>query len=238
MFRLLCLYGFFLLFAQPVQAQPDARTFQNFFRDGTLVGKVYGDAGLGFSNFPVSRYVAVGGQIGIPIGAAFELGAGLNFLSRNPDNGDNTSGVSDLALTGRYRISRGQTSLSIGGGITLPIGDEDINENNVDVQIFGALRHSPNADLALTSVFGIDFLEQPDNNHDTYLRLGGGAIYQSTPRLQVVSELSVLAGADYALVSLGVDYLMNSGTRLRPGFALGLDNRTPDFIIMLRFLFL
>ncbi len=237
MLRFLLSCALLLLCTHTSQAQ-NARTFQNFFLEGSHIGSVYGDAGLAFSDFDGGNVVTLGGQVGFPIGTSFELGVALGFITIDPEVGNNRSGLSDLSVTGRYLVAQGQTDISVGGGLTLPIGDEDVGQgNNVNINVFGALRHIANASLGITGVFGVDFIEQ-GNDYDASLRLGGGLIYRSSPRLQLLGELSFLTDADYALLSFGVDYRLNSGTRLRPALGLGVDDGAPDFELILRFLFL
>lgn len=237
MLRLLLSITLLLLCTNTASAQ-NARTFQNFFLDGSHVGSVYGDAGLGFSDFDRRNVVNLGGQVGFPIGRSFELGVMLDFITIDPEVGNNRSGLSDLGIVGRYLVSSGETDISVGGGLTLPIGDEDVGQgDDVNINVFGALRHTASATLGITGVLGVDFLEEGDD-YDASLRLGGGLIYRSSPRLQLIGELSFLTDVEYALLSFGVDYRMNSGSRLRPALGLGVDDGAPDFELLFRFLFL
>ncbi len=128
-------------FSQPVQS--DVRLYQSFFFDGSQVGKVYGDVGVGFNDFENLNITSLGGRIGFPIGASFEGGIELNFLSYNPSIGPKRDGINDLAVTGRYLASGGRTPISVGGFITLPIGDEEIGAGDVNLGVFGAIRHAP-----------------------------------------------------------------------------------------------
>lgn len=226
-----------LLCTQTTQAQT-ARTFQNFFLEGSHVGSVYGDVGFDFSDFDGGNVINLGGQVGFPIGRSFELGVALDFITIDPEVGNNRSGLSDLAVIGRYLVSQGETDISVGGGLTLPVGDEDVGQGEgININVFGALRHMANRKLGITGVFGVDFIEQNDD-YDASLRLGGGLIYRSSPKLQLIGELSFLTDVEYALLSFGVDYRLNSGARLRPALGLGVDDGAPDFELLFRFLFL
>lgn len=223
--------------AAPIQAQPDARTFQNFFLDGSHVNSFYADAGLTFADFDGANVIEIGPQIGFPVGNAFELGFDLQYLIVDPEFGDNISGLADLGVTGRYLVSsNADTDISIGGGLTLPVGDEDVGQGDVDISLFGALRHTTSPDLSITGVFGIEFNEQGDD-YDASLRLGGGVVYQTSPDLQLVGELNFLTDSDSALLSFGVDYRLSGGNRLRPALGLGLDDGSPDFALIARILF-
>lgn len=216
----------------------DAQTFQNFFLEGSQQRSVYGEVGLIYSDFDFVNVVVLEGQIGIPIGQSFELGITLDFLTIDPDFGDNASGFSDPTVVGRFQVQRGQTDISVGGGLTLPFGDEDIGGGeSVDINIFGALRHLINANLAITGVLGIDFFEQSNDDYDASLRLGGALIYRTTPNLQLIGELNILTKTDYALLNFGVDYRVGNSTRLRPAIGLGVDNGAPDFVLVVKLLF-
>ena len=218
----------------------NARTFQNFFIEGSHLRTVYGDVGVEFSDFDAFNILNVGGRIGFPIGEAFELGAELDFVSFDVESefAEDQSGLSDLAVTGRYLVSSGDTDISIGGGLTLPIGDEDIGQGeDVNINIFGALRHITAGSLGITGVLGIDFFDQGDD-YDSSVRIGGGIIYPANPNLQLIGELTILTDPDFALLSFGVDYMLNESTRLRPALGAGLDDGAPDLVLVISLLLL
>ena len=236
--KVLLYSGAVLLFYGNESWAQSARTFQNFFFDGSHVGKLYGDVGFQLSDLENRNVFNVGGQIGFPIGRSFELGGMLNFITIDYESSENRSGFSDLTVIGRQWVSRGSTDISVGGGLTLPIGDEDVQQGmNVNLHFFGALRHRVNASVGVTGVLGIDFLEEGDD-YDASLRLGGGVIYRSSARMQLLGELNILTDPDYALLSFGIDYQLSSGSRLRPALGIGVDNGAPDFVLILRLLFL
>lgn len=216
--------------------QNDVRLFQNFFQDGSHVGQFYGETALTFSDFDSFNLINIGGRIGFPIGMNFEGGLELSYLSFDPNVGDNVSGLSDLSITGRYRVSSTPTDISIGGSLTLPIGDEDVGQGDVDLGIFGAIRHPASNQLSIAGVLGIDFIEQGDD-YEASLNLGGGVIYRTQPDLSLIGELSFQTEFDYALLSFGVDYILSGGSHLRPAVGLGVDNGAPDFVLLFGILF-
>ena len=222
-------------FAQNLQR--DVRLIQNTFQDGSLVGTLYGEAGLSYNDFDFFNVLEVGGQIGFPIGNKFELGVDLHYLTVDPNAGSNTSGLTDIGVTGRALVSDGPTNFSVGGMITLPTGDEEIGQGDVDIGIFGAVRHPASDDLAITGVLGIDFIERGDER-DASLHLGGGVIYRIQRELSLIGELDFLTELDYALLSAGIDYIVGSSARLRPAIGLGLDDGAPDFALIVGILFL
>ena len=235
---IVCIAIFFIPNTSHAQGnQTEARLFQNYFLDGSQVGKFYGEAGLNFSDFDFVNLFSIGGRAGFPIGMNFEAGLELNYLSFDPNNGDNVSGLSDLSFIGRYLVSDGPTDISIGGSITLPVGDEDVGQGDVDLGVFGALRHPASDQLSITGTLGIDFLEQGDD-YEASLQLGGGIIYRTQPNLYLIGELNFITELDFALLSFGVDYVLDSNAHLRPAVGLGLDDGAPDFALLLSIAFL
>ncbi len=229
--------GILFCFACTAHAQPDARNFQNFFKEGTHVGSFYGDVGLNYSDNNGANVIDIGAQVGFPVSRSFELGLDLVYISVDPELGNNFGGLSDLGVTGRLLVSsRNVTQISVGGGLTLPVGDEDVGQGDVDLNVFGALRHAANPTLAITGVFGIEFIEVGDD-YDYSLRLAGGVVYQSDPDLQFLAELTFLTDRDWALLTLGADYRLRNGNRLRPAFGFGIDDGSPDLVLLARILF-
>ena len=222
-------------FAQPNQSE--VRLFQNFFLDGSQVGQVYGDVGLVFSDFDNVNVLDLGGRIGFPIGNTFELGVELHYFNFDPVIGEDRSGVSDINVTGRVLVSNGPTNISVGGALTVPVGDEDIGQGNVNINAFGAIRHPAGNRLAITGVLGIEFMDRNDD-YDASLRLGGGLIFQTNQGWHIVGELNFLTERDYALLTAGIDYALGSSARIRPALGLGLDNGAPDLALLLGILFM
>lgn len=214
-----------------------APTFQNFFLEGAQQHSVYGDVGIVFSDFPGANFLLMGGRIGFPVGYNFELGVTIDFLSIDPQFGNNIDGITDPMVVGRYLIQEGTSDISVGAGFSLPIGDEDVGGGDgVDFNLFGALRHYLNDVLAISGVLGIDFVEQFDD-YDASLRLGGAAIYRTNNRdLQLIGELTILSEGDFTLLTFGVDYRVGNSARLRPALGLGLDDGAPDIALALRVL--
>ena len=230
----------FAILLVPVSAfAQDAQTFQNFFYEGSLQNSTYGDVGIIFGDFENANTISVGGQLGLALGQSFELGITLDFLTIDPEFGDNVSGLRDPILLGRYQVQQGTTDISVGGGLSLPIGDNEIlgEGESVDIHMFGALRHMINPQLAITGVLGIDFIEQFNDEYDASLHLGGAVIYRSSPNLQLIGELNILSEVDFTLLSFGIDYSLSNSTRLRPALGLGLDDGAPDFVLVARLLF-
>ncbi len=216
----------------------DVRAFTNFYQDGTLVGSLYGEALFQFGDFDFANLTTLGARVGFPIGASFELGTELFFLNLDPEFGDNLSGVSDLGVYGRYRLNTTGPSITVGGSITLPVGEENLGQERVNLGTFGAIRHAASPDLTLLGTLGIEFLEF-DDDYEASLRLGGGLVYQTNGALHVLGELTILSESDFVLLSGGIDYpLPNGGSRLRAALGVGLDDGAPDLQLILALLFM
>jgi hypothetical protein len=224
-----------LVYGQNVQS--DARFFQQFFFDGSHVGSVYGEVGLGFSDYDSFNLIDLGGRIGFPLGRSFEAGIGIHYLNYDFNGLPDPDGIDDLFLTGRYLVSEGRSPVSVGGYLTLPIGDEEIGGGDVDLGVFGAIRHAASARLDLAGVLGIDFFDRGDD-YDGSLRVGGGLVYRTRPGWHLIGELTFYTESDYALLTIGMNYPIGSSARLRPALGVGLDDGAPDLTLFIGVLFL
>ena len=230
----LCAFG-----AAPVAAQDaleEVRLFQSFFEEGSITPATLVNPGLTFSDFDGGSIFTIGGQAAFPLTPLFELGLDLNFASINPDGGNGESGLTDLGVSGHYKVLDDLTQVSVGGSVTLPIGSEDIGQGDVDFGMFGALRHPVRSNLALTGLVGIDFVER-GTDRDAGLQVGGGLIYRTQRDFNVVSELRIETEGDYAGLSGGLDYETDGGGRLRGGLLIGLDDGAPDLALLASILF-
>ncbi len=236
------------IFAQG-DTQDDVHLFQTFFRDAPISTVPYGDFGLIYNVFEGFKTLTIGGRGGYPINPKFELGAQLGFLNVSPDNGDGESGISDLQAVGKYNLLSETTNLSAGGLITLPIGNDDVGQGDLNFGAFGALRHPLQNGIVLTGVLGLDFIEtetvdfnpftgevDKDTDYESSFLIGGGVIYPASPQLNLVGELNIQTEGDFIMLSGGIDYKLQMGSRIRGGLGLGLDDGAPDVSLMLTFL--
>ena len=210
----------------------DIHLFQTFFRDATTTENVYSEAGLNMSDFEHFNTLGVGARAAFPIKSQFEIGAAWQFTSLNPDQGDGESGFSDLFISGRYNFSqKKRTQLSTGGYLTLPIGNEKLGQGHLNIGAFGALRYPLSDETVLTAVLGLDFIERGDDR-DSSLLLGSGIIHRLGAKTHIIGELDVTTEGDFALISGGVDYELDSGGRLRGALGLGVDDGAPDIMLV------
>jgi hypothetical protein len=245
MFRLFAVLLFALLFSGSAMMAQDVNTdqvrlFQSFHRDAPITQQPFVDAGLDFSDFDYVSTFRFGAKAGIPIQPNVDINAGLHFLNWNPEFGDGESGLTDLWVSGKYRVDnvfQGNTSFSAGGFITLPIGSEDVGQSHFNFGAFGAIRHPLDNQLTLTGTLGLDFIEGWNDDRETSLRLAPGVIYTYDTRLNFVGELLFQSEGDFSMLTAGTDYLLNQGGRVRGALGVGLDDGAPDLALLVSYLF-
>ena len=224
----------------PLQAQnlDNVKLFQSYFYDTPITKVIYGEGGLEYGSYDGWSATRIGVQGGYPYNQKFEIGADIDYLSISPDEGDGESGLSDLAIFGRYLLKTDKkNSFSAGGMLTLPIGSKDIGQGALDFGAYGAMRHLLENGMIVTGTAALIFDETKwgdESDRDNYLRLGGGVIYPMDPKTAIVGELVMQTEGDYMMLSGGVDYKMGDGT-LRGGIGLGLDDGAPDFTFIAKY---
>jgi len=239
------------------QTLDDVHLFQSFLRDAAIANTMYGEGGLQYQSFDGGSIFSFGAQGGYPVSPLIEVNAGIGFLSYSADKADGSSGISDLAVAGRYNLMQGKTMVSAGGLVTLPIGEEKVGQGNLNFGGFGALRYPLDNGMVITGTAGLDFYEtkeityeaptfngttfsgggfKEETKYKTSFVLGGGVIYPTNDQLNLVGEFTLKTEVDYMLLSGGADYKLESGSRLRGALGIGLDDGAPDFLIMGSFL--
>ena len=223
-----------LLFVPVINAQnnnDDVRLFESFFFDVPISEKPYVQGGLQYWSYDYANILDIGAQGGYAINKKLEIQAGWGFQSISPDVGDGQSGISDLALFGRYKLANsGPTNFAAGAMLTLPIGSEDVGQGLMHFGGFGAVRHSLGNGMTLTGNIALIFYEVGDDR-ETSFNLSAGTIYPINEKLCLVSEFSLHSEFDYMIVTSGIDYNLGSG-RVRAGLGIGLDDGAPDLKIM------
>ncbi len=218
--------------------------FQNFLKDSPVSQSTYGEAGLKYGDFDGGSIFDLGIQGAFPINNQLEIGTQWYFRNIDPEVGDGESGLTDITVLGKYNFEPGRTNISAGAYFTLPVGNEDIFEGNLDIGFFGSLRHPVGNGLTLTGLLGFNFIEFTSRNRfgdetsdrELSLNLGGGLIIPLNMRLATVMELNVETETDEALLSGAIDYSLGNGNHLRGGIGLGLDDGSPDFALLISFL--
>ncbi len=202
---------------------------QTFFQDATIAARPYGEGFFQYSDLEEGGSgIALAARAAFPIAPKFQLGGKLAFVNLSGD-GESRGGITDLVASGRYKAVTGPTAIAVGGLVTLPIGDEDIGEGDLDFSFFGSLRHPASRNLVVTASFGLEFNEAGDG-YINGLLFAGGVIHPLRSGLNLTGELNIRTeGMD--LLSAGLDYPLRSGGRLRGAFLIGLDDKAPNFAL-------
>ena len=197
---------------------------------------------LTHSSYEHSSFLTIGANGGYVVNPKLEVLGGLDYISISYDNDniDGQSGLSDLTVVGRYKLSEGKpTQFAAGALLTLPIGSEDVGAGNLNFGGFAAIRHPLKNGAVITGNAAL-LVEETVNNkgeddRESSLELAGGVIYPVNNQVNIVGELTIKGDKDYMLLSGGVDYVMGNG-RLRGMLGLGLDDNAPDFQIVAGYL--
>jgi len=223
----------------------DVVLFQTFFQDAPIAANPYGEGFFQYSTYEgdVSS-IDIDVLAGVPLTPLIQVSGGLGFRSISPDVGDSQSGITDLAVSGRYNVVSGQTPISVGALATLPIGSDDIGEGSFDFSGFGSLRHHLPSGPAITGTIGLEFVEtkgiefnrttgefDETTDHETSILIAGGIIVPTQSGLNFLGELDLRTEGDYVLLTGGLDYALASGGRLRGGLGIGLDDGAPEFAL-------
>jgi hypothetical protein len=218
------------------------RLFQSYFFDTPIATANHVQPGLSHSSYEHSSVLTIGANGGYVVNPKLEVLGGLNYtsISYDYDNVDGQSGLSDLTLVGRYKLTEGKpTQFAAGALLTLPIGSDDVGGGNFDFGAYAAVRHPLNNGMVVTGNVALLLVEtvnsKGEDDRDTSLELAGGVIYPMNNQMNIVGELTIKGDKDYMLLSGGVDYVMGKG-RLRGALGIGLDDKDPDFQIMAGYL--
>ena len=217
----------------------DVRFFEHFQRDAARSSETYVEGNGFYAKFDDHDRSISGLRLqgGIPFAANVEVGFGGGFIRIKPDNYSSESGLTDIDMVGKYHLSnQGSNRVTIGASLTLPIGDEDVGQGNADIGFFGAIRHPIDNKIVVMGSAGLNFEEQGDNDRETSVHLGGGAIYQVDRQLHLTGELGMDTEGDRMALTAGADYRAQGGGRLRGAVSLGLDDGSPDFALQVGYL--
>ena len=235
-----------LIIALPAQAQvsPNTRLLQRPERDGAIFTGPWGRAELRYQNWVWNNTFLFGPTFAAPLlEDHLEIGARGYFIYFNPDYIADRGHISDIDIWGKYLVLDDPFLLSVGGLVALPTGSDKIGppwaSGETNLESFAALRHYVNRDFALTGHAGLRYNSNigkgwAKTEGKISLSFGGGAIFQVTPELNILSELNVeteryeWANNTVALTG-GFEYLLGKGLNLLGGLSIGLDDVSPDF---------
>ncbi len=224
----------------PLQAQNSVHLLQSFQYDASIANTFYGEAGLLYVNFADADVTEtiIAARGGIPINDKMEVVAQWAYVNITPDNFDALNGLADIGLFGRYNFyNNGITYISAGPFLTLPIGEEDVGQGNLNFGGFCALRHILRSGLVITGNIGLEFYEtwewEGDKMEEKYtnqILLGAGAIFPVSGDTHIIGEFYMKGDMDYSVLSGAVDHKLGPG-RIRAGIGIGLDDGAPDLMI-------
>jgi hypothetical protein len=218
----------------------DVRFFEHFFDDAAVVKSMHVEAVGIYADFDAASVFILGAQGGMPINAQLDVGARWSFNSFDFDNGGSESGISDIDLWGRYQLkSQSKANITVGGTLTLPIGDEDIGGDRLNFGGFAAARMPLNNGMVVMGSVGLNFVEVggfDGDDRELSIHLGGGAIYQLNRQTHVTGEVGIDTEEDYFALTGGIDHAISSAARVRAALVVGLDDGAPDFALQGGFL--
>jgi len=218
----------------------DVRFFEHFFDDAAVVKSMHVEAVGSYADFDAGSAILFGAQGGMPINAQLDVGARWSFISFDVDNGGSESGISDIELWGRHRLkSQFKANITVGGTLTLPIGDEKVGQDNLDFGAFIAARMPIDNGIVVMGSVGLNFVEVPGfggDDRELSIHLGGGAIYQLDTLTHLTGEVAIDTEEDYFALTGGIDHKISSTSRIRGSLLVGLDDGAPDFALQGGFL--
>lgn len=209
-------------------AKENIRLFQSFFHDVAFTRLAYAQGAADYNSYQFSDVYSLTARAGFPLTLELDLGLELGFLNINPDFAESRSGLTDLMTSVRYNFISDVTVFAGGAYITLPTGNEDVGQNNIDFGVFGAVRHPVSEYVVLTGTLGLDFIEVGDGRR-TSLYVGAGSVFETSDYIHLVGELAIRTEYDYAALSGGIEYNLPSPGKLRGMLLVGLDDGAPDF---------
>ena len=240
-YQKLCIAAIGLSVAQMSWAQSntkdDVRFFEHFFDDAAVVKSMHVEAFGIYADSDTADAFVIGAQGGMPINSQLDVGARWAFISADGDNGGSESGISDIDLWGRYQLkSQSKANITVGGTLTVPIGDEDIGQDRLNFGGFAAARMPLNNGMVVMGSVGLNFVEGFDDDRELSIHLGGGAIYQLNSQTHVTGEVGIDTEEDYFALTGGIDHKISSAGRIRGALVVGLDDGAPDFALQGGFL--
>ena len=238
-----------LLFWGTASAQDDTkgnvRLFQSFFEDAHVTPEPYLDGEFDYSYYDndlEADFYTFAMRAGLPLNPQTELHFRLGVATLDPDGASSETSITDFYIGGRHILFDGETKVSAGGYVTIPIGKEEAWQDNFDAGLYSALRHPLDRGIVLTGTIGLMYTEKYDrwtnNNHEATLRIGGGAIYEYTDDVHFVGEAVMESRHDYMLLTGGIDYAIDRKSSLRTALGVGVDSSAPDLRVMLSYFFM
>ncbi len=239
-FQWSALVAYFLLAgsASAVDMMDDIRLFQNYFSDAVTLQARQAEVTAVIADDDVFSSFVLSVQGDMPLDNGIDIGARWALVNMEPDTGKSVNGLDDLTLGGRlhWDVASEKTNVSLGGTVSLPVGDDNIGAANLDVGGFAALRHHVEEGLVVTGKLALVSVEV-GNDRDLSLQLGAGAIYHYSDKIFLVSELELQSKTKYSVLSVGADYSVDPAAHFRGSIQLGAGDGAPDLGLLASYLF-
>ncbi len=219
----------------------NVKLFDNFFQDASQEQGAYAEGSVGYINDDAFDGMGILIRGGAPVAPRLEVGISAGFLSLDYDHGSSESGLRDPVIGVKYHLDNWENNqISVGGHLSLPIGDEDVGGDKTNFGVFGAIRHPLNTRAVITGMAGLSSVEVNDgwdDDREFSLQLGGGFIYKIDEQLHGIAELTMATEVEQMDLTLGADYVVQNNGTLRGSVDLGLDDGSPDFRLSVGYLY-
>lgn len=235
----------------------DARLLQNPELDGAVVSAPWLRGQFRYQKWDVdpgrkANAMLFSPTFAIPLGMEkMEVGGRTSLIIFDPDGGSNETGMGDVDLWGKYQIIDDPILLSAGILFTLPTGSEKVIHpwatGEFNFEGFGAMRYYLNDTTALIGHLSLRYNADMDVkvsgvkyevDGEVSFGIGGGAIVEVTPELNVMGELIIetesYKDTDNNIEITGeAEYFVNDNISINGGIGVGLDDWTPEFEVIL-----
>ncbi|MBF0219713.1 MAG: hypothetical protein HQL49_09320 [Gammaproteobacteria bacterium] len=221
----------------------DVRLHSLYFNDAAMVQRTVAEAGFGFYDHdgavksvsslelralgPIAEHLELGGEVSM---------REYKYAKQTKDHDTQEGGISDIRLVGRYHqpLTRRFTHLTFGVELTLPTGDEDLDQGKINVGGFTAVRGDLDPGLVGLASVGLHLVDI-DDNHQISLHSGAGLIYTLKEKIHLSGEFLFKTEEEYAVITTAADFKLadshlgvsNSG-RLRTALSFGVADGAPD----------
>jgi hypothetical protein len=204
-----------------------------------------------YQDFDGGSSFIFGGYGAVTVAEDFEVGAFVGFESLDPDGDDGESGLLDIDVYGRYNFEPIQTDAAdiyttSGLLISLPVGSEDLLQETLDVEGFGAARFAFDT-FVLTGALGLRLNGdherdggggQREIEGDLSVFLAGGGLVPISETVTLTGELDIETarfdgGESDVRLTPGIDVIAGETLHLRGGVGIGLSDGAPDLELIL-----
>ncbi len=136
------------------------RLFDSFFVDAVRLDSPYVEINAGIDGFENGNSVPFQFRAGLPVTSNIDISGSIGGIDVDPDFGKNQMDVTDFTLVGRYHFTDFKpANLSAGLRFDLPTGDNDLGQDTLEFEAFGAIRIPVNEQFVTTAHLGFGYVE-------------------------------------------------------------------------------